>query len=157
MKLRLTAKGFETYTGQMGVISFVDGLSIGDVLAIDAVRVAGIIGAEWEDGTPANVSQRYLDNMHTPAPVFLDADAPTIDPAALEQAVAKAQAAGKTYMEEELAAIADKDGIAGLRVIADSLAIKGNSIRGLIDAILKAAPAPKESQAPAIDEAPKAE
>lgn len=143
MKLRLTAPGFETYTGQMGVINFVDGLSTDDVLPIDAVRVAGIIGAEWEDGAPANVSQIYLDNAHTPAPtdeeqrVVVTPDAPRSND--IDAAKEIAAEVGVTYTEEELAKIADARGIAGLREIADPLGLKGNSISGLMQAILRAA------------------
>lgn len=147
MKLRLTAPGWTSYTGQMGVIQFVDGLSVADVLPIDAVRVAGIIGAEWEDGRPANVSQIYLDNMHTEAPTDAEqrqadiADAPkTVD---TDEAKGKAEMLGVTYTEEQLSEIADKGGIAGLREIATPLGIKGNSIAVLIESILKAAGAPK--------------
>ncbi len=147
MKLRLTAPGWTGYTGQMGVINFVDGMSVGDVLPVDAVRVAGVIGAEWEDGRPANVSQVYLDNMHTQAPTQEEqrlADAPdapkTVDP---DLAKDRAEALGVTYTEEELAAVADKSGIAGLREIAEPLGIKANSISKLIELILKAAKAPK--------------
>ena len=140
MKLRLTAPGWETYTGQMGVIFFKEGLSEADVLAVDAVRVAGVIGAEWEDGTPANVSQIYLDNLKTEAVVAQDnrqTDAP------VAEVKKEVSAPAATYTEEQLAEIADKQGIAGLREIADALSIKGNSIAGLISAILKTAGAPK--------------
>lgn len=140
MKLRLTAPGWLTYTGQMGVIFFENGLSVGDVLAVDAVRVAGVIGAEWEDGTPANVSQIYLDNLQTEAAIMKDnrePEAPVIAETPRETAP------GATYTEEQLAEIADKSGIAGLREIADPLGIKGNSIAGLVAAILKAAGAQK--------------
>lgn len=140
MKLRLTAPGFEKYTGQMGVLFFEDGLSTGDVLHRDAVRLANVIGAEWEDGTQANTGQLYLDNMETSAPVEVSrmvVDAPVEEAAPVEDAPA-----ANLYTEADLAAIADKSGIAGLRDIAEPLGIKGNSIGGLIAAILKAA-APK--------------
>ena len=143
MKLRLTAPGWESYTGQMGVINFVDGVSESDVLPIDAVRVAGVIGAEWDDGSPANVGQLYLDNMHTEAKTSEEArqandpdEAKTIDP---NEAKSKAELLGVSYTEDELAKIADEKGIAGLREIAEPLGIKGNSIAGLIAAIFKAA------------------
>lgn len=143
MKLRLTAPGWETYTGQMGVINFVDGVSEKDVLPIDAVRVAGVIGAEWEDGSPANVGQLYLDNMHTEAKTdeesrqANDPNVPkTIDP---DEAKSKTELLGVSYTEAELAKVADEKGIAGLREIAEPLGIKGNSIAGLIAAIFKAA------------------
>lgn len=142
MKLRLTAAGWETYTGQMGVINFENGLSVGEVLAIDAVRVAGVIGAEWEDGTPANVSQIYLDNLKTEAAVMQDNRQPEA-PVVEVKKVGEVAAPTVAYTEEQLAEIADKQGIAGLREIADPLGLKGNSIAGLISAILKAAGAPK--------------
>lgn len=140
MKLRLTAPGWQTYTGQMGVIFFENGLSVADVLPVDAVRVAGVIGAEWEDGRPANVSQIYLDNMQTEAAVLKDNREPE---APVEPKKEEVAAPAVTYTEEQLAEIADKQGIAGLREIADPLGLKGNSIAGLISAILKAAGAPK--------------
>lgn len=143
MKLRLTQPGFETYSAQMGVIFFENGLSTTDVSVMDATRMSAVMGCEWEDGTPSNVSQIYLDNMKTPAPLFVDADSATQDPTAVVQAHEKAAVAGLSYTEEQLAAIADKDGIAGLRVISEPLGIKGNSISGLISAILKAVGAPK--------------
>lgn len=140
MKLRLTAPGWQTYTGQMGVIFFENGLSVADVLPVDAVRVAGVIGAEWEDGTPANVSQIYLDNLKTEAPIAKDNREPEAPVEAKKEVVAEPAV---TYTEDQLAEIADKKGIGGLREIAGPLGIKGNSISGLIEAILKAAGAPK--------------
>lgn len=71
MKLRLTGRGFEAYTGQMGVIYFRDGLSINDVLPVDGMRIAGTIGATWEDGSSANVGEVYAQNLQTPAPTGL--------------------------------------------------------------------------------------
>lgn len=131
MKLRLTQPGFETYTAQMGVIFFENGLSTTDVLPMDAVRMSAVMGCEWEDGTPSNVSQIYLDNMKTPAPMTEVRDEVAAPSCSI--------AASVTYSEFELAAIADKSGVAGLRAIADTLGVKGNSIRGLIDGILRVA------------------
>ena len=68
MKLRLTSESFSNYTGQMGVIYFENGLSKHDVHPNDAIRIAGSIGAEWENGEPANVGDIYTQNLNTPAP-----------------------------------------------------------------------------------------
>ena len=164
MRLRLIGKGFQTYTGQMGVIMFENGMSVGDVLQVDAVRVAGVIGAEWEDGSAANVSQRYLDNMTTEAssepanaenqtqePETPAENTETVDENGnteneIEAAHEKAVSSGTFYTEDQLAAVADKDGIAGLREIAAPLGIKGNSIAALIASILKVASAPAPVQ-----------
>lgn len=148
MKLRLTAPGFEEYNGQMGVIMFENGLSTTDVLPVDAIRIAGVMGAEWEDGSAANVGQMYLNAMDTPAPALQEqrgkseevresAHAQRHEKAEVKDVIVTAQPA--LYTREQLAAIADKDGIAGLRDIGAEFGVKGNSINGLIDGIMKAA------------------
>lgn len=73
MKLRLTGEGFTNYTGQMGVIYFQDGVSINEVLPVDGMRIAGTIGAVWEDGSHANIGDVYAANLQTPAPTGLQA------------------------------------------------------------------------------------
>jgi hypothetical protein len=107
MKLRLTQLGFENYTGQMGVIFFKDGLSTADVLVVDATRMAAVMGCEWENGSPANVGQIYLDNMNTPAPLSGAAAErkDEVKNSAIEPSASVAF--GVTYTEEQLAAIAD--------------------------------------------------
>lgn len=143
MKLRLTQAGFQTYTGQMGVVFFKDGLSETDVLPIDAVRIAATLGAEWEDGTAANVGQMYLNNMDTPAFVGRPSDAPEevqqAPKAPKQEADTTEQAeTAKRYTREELEAVADEKGIAGLREVAEPLNVKGTSIVGLMEAIIGA-------------------
>jgi len=138
MKLRLTQAGFETYTGQMGVVMFKDGLSEGDVLPIDAIRISAAIGADWEDGSPANVGDMYLNAMDVPAFVggsTHETSAP-VEPKAQAQGDADTSA-GTRYTKDDLAKIADADGIVGLRAIAETIGVKGTSIVGLIEAILK--------------------
>ena len=141
MKLRLTEPGFATYTGQMGVVDFVDGLSIGDVLTIDGIRISAAIGAEWEDGSASNVGEMYLSAMDVPAHVgtqdFKPVAAPEPEPERPIKGSLDLAPPAEQYTRESLAAVADKSGIAGLREIADKLGIKGMSINGLIDSILK--------------------
>lgn len=137
MKLRLTGAGFETFTGQMGVLEFVDGLSTGRCSPIDATRIAGIIGADWEDGTPANVSQIYLDCRDVGAPMVNSGEAipaPEATPVIVAPEIKPTVA--KIFTEDDLAAIADAKGISGLREIADPMGIKGTSIVSLISSIL---------------------
>jgi len=145
MKLKLTQAGFETYTGQMGVVMFKNGLSEGDVLPIDAIRISAAIGAEWEDGSAANVGEMYLNNMHAPAHVgghdINEMSMPVEEKAGqVTQAPEGTEVVSEipTYTEDSLAAIADKEGIAGLRTVADTLSVKGTSIVGLIAGIMKA-------------------
>ena len=140
MKLRLTQPGFEHYNGQMGVIFFEDGLSKGDVLSLDAVRMAAVMVCEWENGSSPSVAQAILDNADTPAPIFASGADGQHDKEAVGKAKAESiqQDVPKTsaYNYEQLSAIADAQGIKGLRAIAEPLGIKSNSIKELIEAIL---------------------
>jgi hypothetical protein len=135
MKLRLTQPGWESYSGQMGVIQFKDGMSEGDVLEIDAVRVSAVLLCEWENGATSSVTRRLVEEANTPAP-----DLETQRAADLAKVTAAQPKKEKPrFTEAELEAIADKKGITGLREAAEPFGIKSNSIRGLIDAMLKAA------------------
>jgi hypothetical protein len=135
MKLRLTQAGFEGYTGQMGVVMFENGLSVGDVLPIDAIRISAAIGADWEDGSAANVGEMYLNAMHAPA--FVGGGINDVSVPVEPEKDDTPAATGPRYTQEELAKIADADGIVGLRAIAETIGVKGTSIVGLIEAILK--------------------
>lgn len=147
MKLRLTQPGFEHYDGQMGVLDFVDGVSTTDVERGRASRLAAVMLCELEDGQNPSIAQAILDNANTAAPIFSSTqDGADHDRAAGLIAVARedignAASADKpktsAYSMAQLEAIADKEGIKGLREISDPRGIKSNSIRELIDAILK--------------------
>lgn len=146
MKLRLTQKHYENYTGQMGITNFVDGLSTEDVLPNVGGRMAAVMNCEWENGAPANVGQIYLENLHTEAPIASEAmaaDVAAFDAQAADAAQTKALL--PQYTAEQLGLIADANGIAGLRAIAEPFGIKSNSIGGLIEAIVKVGiPAPAQ-------------
>jgi hypothetical protein len=139
MRVRLTQPGMQGYTGQMGVHFFENGLTTADVSNNDAMRIAAVYLAEWEDGTPANMAQKLLDAAHDPAPVY-EQGAAEHDRQAKALAMVATMESDKPqtslYTREQLAAIADKDGIRGLRAIAEPLEVKGNSIRELIEKIM---------------------
>ena len=129
MKLKLTAVGYENFTGLFGTVEYVDGLSVSDVMPQTAKRVACVISVEWEDGTKVGVADALIANQNMPAP---DETATVIPPEPSTVPVTT-----KAWTEEELGAVADEKGIAGLREIAEPYGIKGNSIAGLIKAIME--------------------
>lgn len=120
MKLKLIQEGYEGFTGLLGVTLFEDGVSVNDVPGREARTIGMSIKAEWEDGTDPNPAQGLLDSMHN-EPVMETAAAPVVP---------------TVYTEEQLAEIADKEGIKGLRAIAEPLGIKGTSIKELMAEIL---------------------
>ena len=129
MKLKLTAVGYENFTGLFGTVEYVDGLSVSDVMPQTAKRVACVISVEWEDGTKVGVADALIANQNTPAPDETVTIVPPVPEAPVVNTVA--------WTEEELGAVADEKGIAGLREIAEPHGIKGNSIAGLIKGIIE--------------------
>lgn len=141
MKLRLKQPGFETYTGQMGTVFFDNGTSTKDVGHLDAVRIAAQFLCEWEDGSTASVAQSILDHAHATThtiPTAMNADQALAAQSngTTAQAAAERPDTARTYTEQELADLADTDGIKALRAIAEPLGVKGSSISDLIKAIL---------------------
>ena len=135
MKLRLLDPGMQNYTAQMGAVFFVDGLSTTDVSHKDATRLAAIYRCEYEDGTNPSVSQFLLDQMNVEA---VSTSATTVVVPGSNTPAPTPEAPKVVYNEADLAKVADEKGIQGLRDLGLPLGIKGNSIRGLIDALVKA-------------------
>lgn len=129
MKLQLTAVGYENFSGLFGMVEFKDGLSISDVNPNIAKRIACIISVEWEDSTKVGVADSLIANQDTPAPNETATVIPVLEERGESNVV--------LWTEEELGALADTNGITGLREIAEPHGIKGNSIAGLIKGILE--------------------
>jgi hypothetical protein len=135
MKLKMVEPGYEgTFTGQFGYIDFVDGVSVEDVSEFDARSLACMIRFEWLDTKQdPGVNAKYQVSLDIPAPV----EAPRIAPEEIKP-VEQDEKPVVGYTEAQLEAIADKDGIAGLRVIGEPIGAKATSVAKLIQAILQA-------------------
>lgn len=156
MKLKITQKGFENYSGQMGAILFKDGISVYDVNENAAYRLSALFGVEWDTGEAVKIT-RNAATMSAPIgrETFIVATdgkpeevrgndgRTTYVKTDLSDAPIKIT---RRYTVAELEAIADKQGIKGLREIAGPMGIKGTSINALIEDIMKVAG--KEEQLP---------
>ena len=149
MKLKITQKGFENYTGQMGMVLFKDGLSVNDVPERVALRLAALFLCEWESNEPITITcnaaemrapigrQTFLAKTDGKPEKVAGNDGRTIY---IEPDLANAPIKiTKRYTLAELEAIADKDGIKGLRDVGSPLGVRGTSINGLIEEILRVA------------------
>lgn len=125
MKIKITEPGWAGFTGDFGMVEFVDGVSVDDVSRVEQARLAGIIGIETVEGTNPSASQILLDAHVTPVAVQTLTHIPDAPPAA-----------AKVWTSDELAAVADKDGIKGIRAIAEPMGLKDNSIADLMAKIL---------------------
>ena len=138
MKVKITEPGWAGFTGQFGQFEFVDGVSVDDIGRADAAYLAGLVSVEdASSGENPSTAQRIIDTYMTPAVGTEAAKAPV-------EVVAVV-----VHTKESLEAIADAGGIKGIREIADTLGVKGNSISDLIGKVLAAQPAVQ----PAVAEA----
>jgi len=137
MKIRMTGKGYEKFTGMFGMVEFKDGVSVHDLTQRELDAMAAVVRVEAvnEADNDRLIGNRYMANKDNPAPKNVDrthVEQPKSEEPAKQESVASL---GK-YSKESLEAIADEKGIAGLREVATPLGIRGNSIRGLIQEIL---------------------
>lgn len=142
MKVRIDEVGYEHFTGQLGLVVFEDGVSVDSVSQGEINRMSVVVRLVEADNLE-QIGSLVEINKH------LDVDFPTnqdfqTEPESNEPAfVAVDGTIPVTVVTEEitreaLEALADKEGIAGLREIADPLGVKAVSVVGLIDAILQA-------------------
>ena len=144
--LKITAAGWAGYTGLIGLVEFVDGVSTDPV----PQRLADQVSANIEcvevdaDGTEtqANPASRLIGGATIPA-VHLE----ELGRASEEELAAEAKREAekkkrppveKLYTKAELEELADKDGIKALRPIGKSWGVKGRAIPELIRDILTA-------------------
>lgn len=130
MKIRIIEKGFEGFTGDFGSIPFKNGVSTREVTYWEAQRLANIIQVETLEGENPSSSQLVLDNACLRANIDLVQDLNTGEISAPERS--------HKYTREELEAIFDQKGIAGLRAVAEPFKVKSTTGAVLIDKILAA-------------------
>lgn len=155
MKIKIIQKGWEGYTGILGTVTFKDGVSIRDLTPNEqayfsvVMRVAEVEDDGTETHYSANSELTRISKIQMPVQekrktvAEIKAEAPEPEPAPAIVApdpmpVTEAPVEQKKWTREELEAIADKDGIRGLRVIGTPLNAKNTSIHKLIDEILTA-------------------
>lgn len=156
MKLKITQKGFENYSGQMGMILFKDGISVYDVNERDALRLSANFRCVWDTGASVQITKweqepsapvgraTYRAEVREEREIVggNDGDTQYVEDNSSDIPVKVT----RLYTLEELEKIADDKGLKGLRDIAKPLGIKGTSINGLIQAILEVAGKPVEAK-----------
>lgn len=139
MKLRITEKGWQGYTGFLGQINFVDGVSVEDVGSGQAQAMGAILRCEnVEDGQNPSMAQKLVDSkmlhMNIPAPNVISFKKDS--KGGVKVSIDGVDLSG--FNRTSLEAIADAEGIKGLRAIGDKIGVTSKSVEGLIDGILKA-------------------
>ncbi|WP_026610714.1 hypothetical protein [Methylocaldum szegediense] len=141
-KIRLIEPGFESFTGNFGGAEFVDGVSVENLSKREVNQISCNIRCEAVDdegnatGQAISVAESIIAyKAHTLSEIDPKALAET-PPSVPNELASSASTPTNIYTREQLEAIADQKGIAGIREIADPLGIKGRSIVELIDEIL---------------------
>lgn len=143
-KLKITAPQWANYTGSLGVVHFTNGVS--DEFVPDHIRRRLSIGMEMieidVDGNESRNSAAYkllsTNTIHAPVNAPLSRQTET-EKAREDLSIAMESGKQSTfYTRENLEAIADKEGIKGLREAAEIWDVKHRSIPALIDMILAA-------------------
>lgn len=150
MKIRITDPGFAGFNGHLGTAFFVDGVC-DDVSPQEAERMASILSFEEVDtGLNPSVTQRMVDLVNKNADemginsnaVLVKSMQPLPTPASVEvrpEQVAQLPTLNSLtydYTKEQLAELADKEGIAGIRAFASVYGINGRSLNGIIKELL---------------------
>jgi hypothetical protein len=136
-RLRITERGWENFSDYLAGVKFENGLSV-DVVAPAVINQIGsalrveAVDDGFQGGNAAVLNRMQKQRAEVVRPLT-EHTPQTVSP---EQA-ASAEV-GEKYTRESLEAIADKDGIAGLRAIGDKLGVKGRGIIELITEILRA-------------------
>ena len=63
MKLKLTGKQFANFTGQLGSVNWVNGVSETDVDVLEANRIASLVGAKFLDGSDASECDKIISGI----------------------------------------------------------------------------------------------
>lgn len=150
MKIRITDPGFAGFTGHLGSAYFVDGVC-DDVSPSEAERMASILRFEEVDtGLNPSVTQRMVDHINKNADEMgIDSNPVLVKGTKVEDPIVpivpnvpEAPQSGSPaaltyeYTDADLAALADSQGIAGLRSFAEPYGVTGRSIAGIVKDLL---------------------
>lgn len=149
MKIKLIEPGYENFNGNLGQIWFEGSVSVGHVSYAEANFLSTIMRiADAETGNEVGMLLDQIAELDRPATsvtykTLADIQAEEAEGKGADSEVVADEFEHK-YTVEELEAVADKSGIAGLREIADKFEVKGTSIAKLIEGIISA-------QSPAVE------
>lgn len=121
--LKIKQVGMEGFSDYLGSVEFKDGVSVEPVTQNQAEMLSAIIAMETTEGKDPSQAALYaaISKGEEPPVVFVE-PAPKV--------------VAYDFTRESLEAIADKQGLNGLRPIGEQWGIKSNSIAGMIDNLM---------------------
>lgn len=142
MKIKIDEAGYENFSDFLGVTQFANGVSVDDVLPRQVNLLASVVRiVDAETGVQYGPGHDFeaVQNIEAVTEKVLHLGKALVDAKEIPK-VAKVEDKKEVnrYTQAQLEDIADKDGIAGLRAIAEPMGIKATSVAKLIDEIIKA-------------------
>lgn len=144
--LKIVSKGFETYTGNFGPVTFENGVSIEPVPKMFADRIAAATQVVWIDENgetieDASVAHRLIRDSAMRAPVLEELPRQTEEEKKAEQRTQLLKVVDadqmQIYSRNDLIALVEKDGVKALRLVGDKWKVKHKQALALIDMILE--------------------
>jgi hypothetical protein len=141
-RIRITEPGWASFTSHLGGVEFVDGLSVEAVAPSVINQLGAVLRIQAvDDNVQGGQGQILIDHHDDSAPVVEVMELQTQEELDVVTATASTPQRANVvvterYTRTQLEKIADERGIAGLRVIATPLNLKGRGILELIDEIL---------------------
>jgi len=157
--VKIVQPGFETYNGIMEGVRFENGVSVESMSQFSAERIGAfmkVVNAD-DGGEPLGMGYRMANAKTTGVaprePLQFIARTKT---GKTKEAVKKSKLISYDFTKAQLEGVADKEGILGLRKVADQYDVRGRSISEIIESLLAikanqeakdaaAAPAKKET------------
>lgn len=133
-KVKLLESTFKGYTGLLCGVQFENGVSVQELPFVDQQRICASMRAETIDGRNVSAAGAYSERYDVTADTvkeYIAEPVTKMERGTVEPGV-------QIYMREELEAVADSEGIAGLRLIGGNMGVKAKGIVEMIDGILKA-------------------
>lgn len=156
-KVKIVESAFDSFTGEMSGLKFVNGLSVRSLAQDEVAKIAGVLrvnlipvnsesdeettGTEDTDTEGTETGTEGTEGTEgTSAETDTETDTETTETDTENTGEEAKSVAGNTvfkYTREELEALADAQGISGLREVANQYNIKGKTINDLMDKLLK--------------------
>lgn len=136
-KIKIIEPGMIHYTGPVGMVSFVDGVSVEPVDKLARNFVGAIFRCELADKPGYQVGSA-ADEIRGNHVKFDDPNVKVFNNATFDMKNSVPNIKKPNYTREELEQIADELGLNGVRDIAKIWSVTGRSIQQVIDAILNA-------------------
>lgn len=137
-RVKIIAKGFETYNGVLEGVQFENGLSTEIMSERAAERIGAFmrcVDADTEEdlGAGARLVRQRTQGQAPRPPLQRVERTPT---GKEKKPIANRRVVSYDFTKADLEAVADKDGIQGLRKVAEQYDVRGRSIREIIDAMM---------------------